>query len=301
MSKIADFLRKTITFPAEGGHILDPICKDEPLLSALLSAVNGESVTVWGITAGRGPDRIASQIHIVRGPAFEARVNPLECMGLLVLNPPIAETGKYLKHTIKWLAPEGILILVVPEALFTNERARQWIGMRFKDISIHSLSNGVAILIGVKKPRQEQEEDNAGAVVVPGPPYRSLSSCRKKYQVPYTEGPRVFQGEDRVTPEDVEKNTPKVLEYLKQIGVLKGQIQNTISPLFPLRKGHLVAILTSGALNGLIETPDGFLIIKGFTDRETKVKEHPEGGITEEDTYRVGIRVMGPDGWYDVE
>ena len=52
---------------------------------------------------------------------FDARVNPLGSMGLLFLNPPYdTEEGervemKFLKHSLKWLCPDGVLIFIVPE------------------------------------------------------------------------------------------------------------------------------------------------------------------------------------------
>jgi len=290
-TSLLKFLLETIEFSSKGGHILDPTCDNGIILSAL---TGGETVTGWGISPD--PDKTDGQSRIIRGTVFDARINPLECMGLLILNPPENEAGGYLKHATKWLAPEGVLIFITPKSYFADKRARQWLEARFKQINIYSLSHYMAILLGVKKKDKDDTESR-----LPEPPYADYAVAEKTvYPVPYTQGPKIFQGEDIVTPEDVTKHTPEVMKTLFKIGILKENTDNAIRPLFPLRKGHIVSILTSGALNGLIETPDGFLIIKGFTDRE-KITEKTRDGETEKDIYRVGIRVMGPEGWYDVQ
>jgi len=119
--------------------------------------------------------------------------------------------------------------------------------------------------------------------------------------IPLTEGPGVFQSGKGVSPEEIEKYRPLFMrEVRKLIGSRDGF---RLKPLLPLRKGHLVALLTAGILDGKVETSDGrFILVKGFSDRITTTWTDEESGkeITR-NTYSVGVRVMEDGGrWYDI-
>jgi hypothetical protein len=74
----------------------------------------------------------------------------------------------------------------------------------------------------------------------------------------------------------------------------------SIKPLLPLRKGHLVALLTAGLLDGRVDTPEGPIWIKGFSERTSFTRVEDDKEITCS-TYSVGIRVLEKGGkWYDI-
>jgi hypothetical protein len=75
-----------------------------------------------------------------------------------------------------------------------------------------------------------------------------------------------------------------------------------LSPLLPLRKGHLTSLLTAGILDGVVDTVDGPMILKGFSDRSKSTYYEDDKEITH-DTFSVGIRVIEPfkGVWYDIK
>jgi hypothetical protein len=76
-------------------------------------------------------------------------------------------------------------------------------------------------------------------------------------------------------------------------------VQKYFSPIFPLRKGHLLAYITSGALNGVLV---GDKVLKAFTVRN-RIQIETDEEIIEKDTYQTVLRVLDikREEWYDVK
>lgn len=137
--------------------------------------------------------------------------------------------------------------------------------------------------------------------LIPPPPYQYIEDIPPKtYYVPSIKGPTVFQGADTITDKEIEKHRPHLIEKIKEIMGSSEEIK-TLSPLLPLRKGHLVSLITAGVLDGKVENPDGsFILIKGFSERFSYTKTEDNKEITR-DTYAVGIWVIEQSGkWYDI-
>ena len=120
------------------------------------------------------------------------------------------------------------------------------------------------------------------------------------YTIPATAGPAIFQGDDTVTEDEIRGNWPKLMRILQEISRdAGGAVQ--LSPILPLRKGHMVSLLTSGVLDGAIETSSGALIVKGFSDRvETSTVDEEEECEIVRNMFSVGIRVIEGGRWYDI-
>ena len=291
-------------------HVMDPCCGE----GAALSTVCGEShlypFRSWGIELDVERAQQASFCiqNVINVSIFDARVNPLESCGLLWLNPPYdhSPNGKreemnFLKHSIKWLCSGGVLVFIVPEFIVIDNGA--WVSQHFENIRVSRLhkadfpSYKQVVLFGIKRPLRVEEGS------FPQPPYEYIDDvpCDAPYIVPPTNGPSVFQGNETITDEEVLKNREKAESFINQSikKLRRGEIR-TLSPVLPLRKGHLVSLLTAGGLNGKIQTEDGgFIVVKGFGDRVTTTREEGNAQITR-DTYAVGIRVIEPTGWYDI-
>jgi hypothetical protein len=244
----------------------------------------------------------------VQGSIFDARINPLGSLGLLYLNPPYDwDDGerlemKFLKHAHKWLCTDGVLVFLVPELIFHYEKHRSWIGQHFYDVRIVRVTKAdyptfkQVVLFG-KKRKQRHE---TGTVMSPPYPYIEDAEA-SSYAVPLTNGPGVFQGTDTVTDEEVAGHWPHVVREIESI-CRKCDATTQLSPLLPLRKGHLTSLLTAGILDGKVDTVDGPMILKGFSDRAKSTYYEDEKEITH-DTFSVGIRVIEPlrGVWYDIK
>ena len=312
LSYIVDWISREYARRVQGKtvHVMDPCCGEGAALNTVCQRSNLYPFRSWGIELDveRAKQASFSIQNVINASIFDARVNPLESCGLLWLNPPYdhslngkREEVNFLKHSIKWLCPGGVLVLIVPEFIVGDNRA--WISQHFEAIRVFRLHKAdfptyrQVVLFGIKRPLRVEEG------LFPKAPYEYIDEvcCDAPYFVPPTEGPSIFQGNETVTDEEVLKNRGKVEAFINQsIKNIKCEEIKALSPILPLRKGHLVSLLTAGGLNGKIQTEDGgFIVVKGFGDRVTTTHEEGNTQITR-DTYAVGIRVIEPTGWYDI-
>lgn len=292
-------------------YLLDPCCGEGEALWEIANPF-GWRATSYGVELDAKRVVGASGVlsHVVQCSTFDVRINPLGCMGLLWLNPPYGSEGgeryemKFLKHSAKWLCKDGVVVYLVPEPLLEKEKDRQWIAQNFYDCQVFRFHREdyprfkQVVLFGKKR-----EGVTSDGLRIPPPPYshiEDVTMCDICYTIPVTDGPEVFQGSDSVTDEEVLSNRSRLIE---EVAKITGSIEGIgkIHPLLPLRKGHLVALLTAGFLDGRIETSDGAIWVKGFTDRVSSVRIEDDKEITRH-TYSVGIRVIEQGGsWYDIK
>jgi hypothetical protein len=125
-------------------HLLDPCCGNG---EALQDVVRYQyKAATWGIELDieRAMEASNNLDNVIQCSIFDARVNPLGSMGLLWLNPPYSTEDrerveiKFLKHSMKWLATDGLLIFIVPETIL-DEKNLNWIGQHFYDITVMRL------------------------------------------------------------------------------------------------------------------------------------------------------------------
>ncbi|MEM7827949.1 MAG: hypothetical protein QW561_01270, partial [Candidatus Aenigmatarchaeota archaeon] len=186
-----------------------------------------------------------------------------------------------------------------------KEAYREWIGQHFRDIRVYRIHKTdypmfkQVVLFGHKRTIRVEDREE-----ITLPPYPHIEDVEPAiYVVPGTEGPKVFQCGTAVTDEEIARHNPRVWEQLEAI-MGKAESIDSVSPLLPLRKGHLVALLTSGVLDGRLDNPDGsYLVVKGYSERTRHVREEDDREITT-DTYRVSVRVIevtqGGARWYDI-
>lgn len=282
-------------------HILDPCCGEGEALSHI-AGWHGSSTT-WGVETDVERVQAAADNgldNVLQSSIFDVRINPLETMGLLYLNPPYdSEDGermemKFLRHSIKWLAPGGVLCFIVPEHIFERKDDREWIAQHFTDITVKRIHREdfpayqQVVLFGVKRSKRVESAD------IPCPPYQHIEDCRcKEYPVPATEGPTVFQTSGGVTPEEISKYRENSIKAI--MGLVKNKEIRAVKPITLVRKGHLVALLSGGLLNGKIHDTNGdFIVVKGYSSRITSVATEDDKEITR-DTYSIGIRVMSKE------
>ncbi len=303
--KTLEYLEDWLEFPYLSNRrirrILDPCCGEGAALVSI--GKKGQYVQTYGIELDVDRAMTASEViqTFVQGSIFSARINPLGSMGLLFLNPPYdasdgeREEMKFLKQSIKWLVPGGVLVFIVPEPLFGYEKYRAWIGQHFNNITIVKAHGHdypqfkQVVLFGVKK------EARTETGTFPDGPYPYIEDVEPKYyEVPPTNPPEVFQGEDSVTDEDIAKNSPRLYSEITRIARTFRDAK-ALSPIIPLRKAHLVCLITAGVLDGKIDDgKGGFLLLKGFTERVEHTRVEDDKEITT-CTYNVGIRAINPD------
>lgn len=308
LEKIISYLRVSYGFDSEGVHLLDPCCGEGEALQEIANAIGWRAKT-YGVELDADRVICAGSVlrHVIHGSLFEVRINPLGCMGLLWLNPPYGSEAseryemKFLKHSVKWLCEHGILAFLVPESILGNEKNRFWISQNFYGCRVYRFTRkdysrfNQVVLLGRKK-------TNAGGEEIAPPPYPHIEDVEVDivYSIPETKGPEVFQGADTFTDEEILVNRSRMINEIQRLIGEKRGIRE-ITPLLPLRKGHLVALLTAGFLDGKIETLEGPIWVKGYSDRVVFKWTEDDREITRH-TYSVGIRVLEEKGvWYDIK
>ncbi len=308
LSSILDWIAFQKATGAKGSHALDPCCGTGEALQQLY--FKNPHVVTYGVEldAQRAIAAREKLEFAVQGSIFDARINPLGSTGLLYLNPPYDwDAGervemKFLKHAHKWLCTDGVLVFIVPELTLLYEKYGSWIGQHFYDTRIVRATRTEyptfkQVVLFAKKRKKRCE---TGPVAPP--PYPYIEDVEPStYEIPVTDGPGVFQGRDTVTDEEVAGHWPNVVKEIESI-CRRSDTAAQLSPLLPLRKGHLTSLLTAGILDGKVETADGPMILKGFSDRAKSTYYEDDKEITH-DTFLVGIRVIEPRKgvWYDIK
>jgi len=300
-------------------NVLDPCAGTGEALAELIYKNIHTLINAYGIELDMDRAVEAQKRFIaVQGSLYNARVNPLCCMGLLYLNPPYDTLDgertemMFLKHAIKWLDTNGVLVFIVPEQIL-DKRNREWIGQHFYNITICRICKEEfdrfrqVVLMGYKNFKRLERGE-----IIPGPPYGYIdafpSFSPKMYEVPTTCGPKVFQGTMAVTEEDVVKYRPMAISAIaKELG--KVLTVTKMEPVLPPRKGHLVSLITGGMVDSLIPARTQYendLVVKGYSERiETTTIDEDAGKEITRETFATGIRVIEitTEGgiWYDVK
>ena len=129
-SKVVEIIQTWIGEKSPGmRRLLDPCCgTGEP--AARIAAAAGCDAYGVEINAERAQVAKRTLSKVVAGNLFSVRARP-GAFSILYLNPPYdfdAEDGRtelsFLKHTLSYLAPMGLLFFVVPQKRITTRIAR---------------------------------------------------------------------------------------------------------------------------------------------------------------------------------
>jgi len=289
-----------------GATLLDPCCGEGYALSRIAYEGTPYGVELDTERAISSSDKLST---VLCGSIYETIVRPLEGFSMLYLNPPYDwEDGeraefRFLRHSHKWLMKGGLLVYIVPEHVLCIPKLASWIGRRFTDIHVYRATRDdfpvfkQVVLFGTK--RGDEVEG-----YIPMPPYPYIEdSDDVTYNIPPGLHPQVFELQG-IRPEDIERYRPVATKNLIETVCGIQSSEQVLSPLFPLRKGHLVSLLMSGVLNGELEDGGEKIVFKCFTERTSATRTVEEGGETKEittDSYSSGIRVITKGAWYDVK
>jgi SAM-dependent methyltransferase len=294
--------------------ILDPCCGNGDALTEIAYAFKDRDeyfeANKYGIELDteRASGALNQINNTVCGSAYEVVIRPLESFSMLYLNPPYDfEDGdrmefRFLKHCHKWIIPGGVLVFLVSENLFLINTVRNFLARKYDNLQIYRFTRKdypnfkQAALFGIKR---IDDNENGVFPIGPYPHIEDSVNDGRVYNVHPAKPPDVFELKT-ITVEDIRLFQDKAMKNIVEtISSLRSVGGNIISPIFPLRKGHLVSLLMSGVLNGKLQSNGKTLVFKCFTDRQKSVREEDAKQITT-DSYISGIRVMEKGRWYDV-
>jgi hypothetical protein len=264
-------------FP-ESSSAIDPCVGDGVAFEAITS---GAEVLRYGIEldayrAEQAKQRIPS---VVQGNTLEVHC-PVECFGLLYLNPPYDWTlgpadsrrteQAFLSHTYRWLKPGGVLVFVIPGERLAE--CSQILASHFRDVRVFRLEAPECVrykqvvLFGVRRSRRERERLADSDITRARLYYASLarkpsqvrvlpSEPEIRYDVPTSGGAQlVYRG---LPLDEVEDLLPQSAAYRQAGRILFAEpVSTTGRPLTPLHAGHVGLLACSGLLNGIFGSDD---------------------------------------------
>lgn len=319
---VMDALCGVLSIP-EGCVILDPCCGTGEAVRLLSRDANILGIEMDEIRAAEARTRLT---RVLACPVQDARIQR-HCAGLLFLNPPYDDSTSgrleqiFLDKCTKWLAPGGVLVLIIKGDRFDTVMARL---MRDYDVLCHGrfpdpyfsgpeLDFGQTVLVATKR-QEEILTRNAWS-------YRNRDlrfNCNEadelepfdvrdgwerdgfKFVVPRGHSPHLFE-EGTLPQRELlrmvrESAVPRAMRLPSIIGVGR--------PPITLKQGHVALTLSSGVINGIYGSGESLHIAKGTVARteskSTELDHTPSGkAAINQHTVKgfcVRIRALTPDG-----
>jgi 16S rRNA G966 N2-methylase RsmD len=243
--------------------------------------------------------------HVLSPCSFFSTAMMAGSFGLVYCNPPFdhqlggggREETEFARHCYRLLAPGGILVLVSPFSTFQSHELGRHLDCHYKEAAIYSFPDShrpyhECAFIGVKRnvPISSESATEGGL-------FLSATRLATRYGRIYRESLLARLGQpqikwDRGGAAGVEETTriwtvpgcrvplrfakagytdEELIEALAASPINK-HIMEVDEPLIkepplPLERGHVAMLLAAGALDGLVETPDGNHVVRGVATK----------------------------------
>jgi hypothetical protein len=162
-------IRKLLQFPGTPVSAIDPCIGDGVAFEVITSSAEAFRYGIE-LDAYRAEQAMQRIPNIVQGNALEVQC-PVECFGLLYLNPPYDWTlgpadvrrteQSFLSHTYRWLKPGGVLIFVIPGDRLAE--CGQILSTHFREVRVYrlealeSVRYKQVVVMGARRSRREKE------------------------------------------------------------------------------------------------------------------------------------------------
>jgi len=304
---VAKVISTYISPATERGRLLDPCCGEGTAAQLLGNSLNCET---WGSELSYKRAEIASQVmdKVYQAP-WESTWLTRESISFLFLNPPydtdsIDNQGRleaqFLKTTTPTLVCGGLLVYIIPQRMFANPDIAKRLVTYYQDFTIGLYEDSAykqAILLAKRRfgthipevgevekvqawglaTLQTLQPASEPTYVIPPAPVRGFNNQ-----------PIVFKRKDWTDEEKVDATLTKgVMQTSAWKDLLNPKRSETgsVSPVMPLKKGHVAMLMASGMI-GIIRImgDDGKpMLIKGrvIKEQDTTVTEDASGNEVE--------------------
>ena len=279
-------------------RLLDPCCgTGEP--AAHVAAASG--CDAYGVEINKERAQVAQKIltKVIAGNLFSVRARP-EGFSILYLNPPYdfdQEDGRtelsFLKHTLPYLAPGGLLLFLVPQKRMTPRMARV-LSACIEDPKIRKFPSeqfkafGQIVIAGIKKRRAEINSEVVSSLSqIPAKELAEIVPREFSFAIPAATKDFFIRSSEFGPDELAEELKTSSLWNETALGLFgeDDQTSRAIQPLMPPRKAHLAMLIAAGLINNQILEANGRrLLIKGTAKKVIdRFEEETEKGtkITE--------------------
>lgn len=267
---------------AENVRVLDPCAGTGEALALLGDALDLERKQLYAneLDETRFKECESFGVNAACGDAIDDLYATSWRFGLLYLNPPYDDEGnlegrtegKFLKHCLRFLCSNGILIYVVPEIVLAKQEIAKLLPVALKDIAVFRFPGEdykpfkQVVLIGRKMRGESRMFVDQYNMAVSSP--MTLGDVGPTYVVPGTgrTAPEFFS--HNLTPEQISKyaSAPHAVKLME--AGMTGEVETKVQTLMPLRAGHQALMLASGMMDGAYTAPDSgnVWVISGKTE-----------------------------------
>jgi predicted RNA methylase len=291
-------------------RLLDPCCGTGEPAARIAAAAGCEA---YGVEINTERARVAKKLlnKVVAGDLFSVRARP-GAFSILYLNPPYdfdADDGRtelsFLKHTVSYLIPGGLLLFLLPQARITTRIARV-LAAYFRDVKVRRFpaeefqAFGQIVIAGIKKARAEI--DNEFFTSLTQIPTSDLPEMRRKefsFTIPAV-GKDFFIRSFEFGPDELaEEIKTSSLWREPALGLVREEqeVKAAIQPLMPPRKAHLAMLIAAGLINNQVLEANGRkLLIKGTAKKVIdRSEEETEKGIKITERERIVTQINAFD------
>jgi predicted RNA methylase len=310
-SKVVDIIKTWIGEKTPGPRrLLDPCCGTGDPAAQIATAAGCDA---YGVEINTDRAKTAKNLlsKVVAGNLFTVRARP-GAFSILYLNPPYdfdAEDGRtelsFLKHTLPYLTPRGLLLFVVPQKRITPRIARV-LSAYFEDLKVRKFpadefqAFGQIVIAGFKKARAEIDgEVLASLTQIQSMDLPEIHRKEFSFTVPAV-GRDFFIRSSEFGPDELaEELKESSLWKEPALGLLEedGQTRPASQPLMPPRKAHLAMLIAAGLINNQILEANGKrLLIKGTSKKAIdRFEEETEKGIKITERERIVTQINAFD------
>jgi predicted RNA methylase len=310
-SKVVDIIKTWIGEKTPGPRrLLDPCCGTGDPAAQIATAAGCDA---YGVEINTDRAKAAKNLlsKVVAGNLFSVRARP-GAFSILYLNPPYdfdAEDGRtelsFLKHTLPYLTPRGLLLFVVPQKRIIPRIARV-LSAYFEDLKVRRFpadefqAFGQIVIAGFKKARAEIDgEVLASLTQIQSMDLPEIHRKEFSFTVPAV-GRDFFIRSSEFGPDELaEELKESSLWKEPALGLLEedGQTRPASQPLMPPRKAHLAMLIAAGLINNQILEANGKrLLIKGTSKKVIdRFEEETEKGIKITERERIVTQINAFD------
>src|SRR6266705_2279009 len=310
-SKVVDIIKTWIGEKTPGPRrLLDPCCGTGDPAAQIATAAGCNAYGVE-INTDRAKAAKALLRKVVAGNLFSVRARP-GAFSILYLNPPYdfdADDGRtelsFLKHTLPYLTPRGLLLFVVPQKRITSRIARV-LSAYFEGLKVRRFPEdelqafGQIVIAGFKKARAEINGDVLGSLTqIQSMDLPEMHRKEFSFTVPAV-GRDFFIRSSEFGPDELAeelKASPLWKEPALGLVAEEEQIKAAIRPLMPPRKAHLAMLIAAGLINNQVLEANGkSLLIKGTSKKVIdRFEEETEKGIKITERERIVTQINAFD------
>jgi len=313
---VTERIRTFLSYPSENVNLLDPCCGEG---TALRNVADGANATTYGIEldeyrAKQAKDTLANVLHC----GYEDVRISNNVYSCLFLNPPydwqnsgLSDESRherteraFLRGTVRYLLPQGVLVYVVPQTRITEDVAKI-LSYRFEDFNAYRFQDGEyekfkqIVLFGRKKPKNSLDDNSFGKLFaiphtgLPEIPYLD----EPMYELPASPEVKLFRS-TLIDEAELEKELMSSALWQK-ICQDRNNKNGVGRPPLPLHTGHLGLLLASGCLDGKVGEGEDRHIVRGKVEKIIHSEQEYQGDVLIEreiERYRVSIKVLTQDG-----